>query len=93
MHLGDHVLAVDVDDRSLGSAEGDVQNGAILGDVDLVAAEHRIDPAAQVRLGGESEEQLHGFVDDAVLRVIGEEADGFESEPFAASGILGEEFA
>ena len=37
-------------DAPLRRAQRDVQHRALLGDVDLVAAEHRVDPCAQARL-------------------------------------------
>ena len=49
VHLGDDVLAVDLDDRALGRAQRDVQDGAVLGDVDLLAPEHRVDAVARGR--------------------------------------------
>ena len=45
--LGHDVLAVDDDRLPLRGAQGDVQHGAVLGDVDLVAAEHGVDPLPQ----------------------------------------------
>ena len=53
VHRGDDVFAVDDDRLALGSAQGDVQDGAVLGDVDLVAAEHRVDLLAQAGLLGQ----------------------------------------
>ena len=51
--VGHDVPSVD-DDRGLSRrAQGDVQHGAVLGDVDLVAAEHRVDALAQPGLLGE----------------------------------------
>ena len=40
--LGHHVHAVDLDHRVARRPQRDVQHGAILGDVDLLAAEHRV---------------------------------------------------
>ena len=53
VHLGHDVLAVDQDRLALGRAQGDVQDGAVLGDVDLLAAKHRVDAVAQARFLGE----------------------------------------
>ena len=61
VNLGHHILAVDHDGRSLRRAQGHVQDRALLGDVDLVAAEHRIDPRTQARFVGQLEQQLEGF--------------------------------
>ena len=43
VHLRHDVLAVDDDRASARHAQRDVQHGAVLGDVDLLAAEHRVD--------------------------------------------------
>ena len=48
--LGHDVLAVDDDGCALRRAQRHVQDGALLGDVDLLAAEHGVDPRAQAGL-------------------------------------------
>ena len=50
MHLRNDVDAVDLDRLALRGTQGDVQHGPILGDVDLVAAEHGVDADPQIRL-------------------------------------------
>ncbi len=57
MHVGHDVLPVDHDRLAARRAQRDVQHGAVLGDVDLLAAEHRVDARAQPRLAGELQEQ------------------------------------
>ena len=47
---GDDVFSVDENALGFGRAQGDVQDGAVLGDVDLVAAEHGFDAVAQAGL-------------------------------------------
>ena len=42
--FGHHVLAVDEDRCALGRPQGHVQDGPVLRDVDLLAAEHGVDP-------------------------------------------------
>ena len=44
MDFGHHVLAIHHDGGVLRRAQGHVQDGAVLGHVDLLAAEHRVDP-------------------------------------------------
>ena len=51
--VGHDVLAVDHDRRAARGAQGDVQHGPVLGDVDLVAAEHGVDALAQAGLLGQ----------------------------------------
>ena len=48
--LGHHVLAVDDDRCVLGCAQGDVQDGSVLRDVDLVSAEHGVDSRSQAAI-------------------------------------------
>src|SRR5262245_48087364 len=76
-HLVEHcvdvwydVLAIDKDGCSSWRTQSDVQHSAVLGDVDPVAAEHRVDALAQTGLVGQFSEQPHCFFRDAVLRVV-----------------------
>ncbi len=80
-------------DSAFGRAQGHVQDRAVLGDVDLVAAKHGVDAVAQARLLGQVEEQPERLVGDAILGVIEEEAGGLGREPLAAAGIVGEQLA
>ncbi len=91
--FGDDVFAVDEDGFGLGGAEGDVEDGAVLGGVDLLAGEHGFDVVAEAGLVGELEEELEGFVGDAVLGVVEEEAGGFGGEAGAAGRVGLEEVA
>ena len=70
-----------------------MQDGAVLGDVDLLAAEHRVDPPAQAGLLGELDEQPQRLVGDAVLRVVEVEPDRLDGHALAASGVVGEQLA
>ena len=66
-------------DRVARRAQRDVQHGAVLGDVDLLAAEHRVDALAQARLARPAAtQQPQRLVGDAVLRVVEVEAGGLE---------------
>ena len=72
--LGHHVLAVDEDRPVRAVAQRDVQHGAVLGAVDLLAGEHLVAPALDVGLLREREQQLQRLVGGAVLRVVDEQA-------------------
>ena len=74
MDLRHDILAVDEDGCAFGRAQGHVQDRALFRDVDLVSAKHGVDPRSQSRFLGQFEEELEGFVGDAILRVIEEEA-------------------
>ena len=91
VHLGDHVDAVDDQRRVLGHPEGHVEHGAVLGDVDVVAAEHGIDPPAQPAGLGQGQEEADRLVGDAVLRVVEVQPGPFGDEALAPVRVLGEE--
>ncbi len=68
--LGHDVLAVHDDRRPSRRAQSDVQDGALLRDVDLLAAEHGVDARAQTGLLGQLHKEREGLVGDPVLRVV-----------------------
>jgi hypothetical protein len=79
------------DPLALWSAQRDMQNGAPLGDVDLVAREHGVDVLAQAGLLGQHQQQPHRLGGNAVLGVIEVETQRLQCEVFATLGILSEE--
>ena len=93
MHLRDDVDAVDEERAPAWHAQRDMEDGAVLGRVDPVAAEHRLRALAQPRLLGELEEQPQRLVGDAVLRVVEVDAGALGGETLAARRVLGEEVA
>ena len=72
--LRHHVLAIDDDRCASRRAQGHVQDGAVFRDVDLLAPEHGVDPRAQSGFLRQLQEELEGFVGDAILRVVQIEA-------------------
>ena len=82
--LGDDVGAVDLDVLAFRRPQRHVEDGPVLGDVDLLAREHRVDAGPQPGPLGEREEQPHGLVGDAVLRVVEVDAVDLEREALAA---------
>ena len=88
MDVRDHIVPVDDDRRRCRRSQRHVQNRAILGDVDLVAAEHGVDPPTQIRFIRELAQQPHRLVGDAMLRVVEIDAGGFGRQPLAAAGIV-----
>ena len=72
--LGHHVFAIDDDRCPFRGAQGHVQDGAVLRDVDLFTPEHGVDPRSQAGFLCQLQEELEGFVGDAILRVIEEDA-------------------
>ena len=80
-------------DAPLGARKRHVQHGAILGEVDLVAAEHGVDAVAQSGCFGKLHEQVERLVGDAVFRVVEVEAHGLGRQALAARGVCGKEVA
>jgi len=68
-----------------------VEHGALLGRVDTVAAEHRLDLLAQPARVGQSDEKTDRLIRDAVLRVIEGQAGGLHGEALAARRVVGEQ--
>ena len=79
-------------DCSLRGAQGDVQDGSFLRQVDLFSPEHGVDPGSQAGFLGQLQEQLEGFVGEAILGVIQVKAHGLGGQPLAAAGIVRKEF-
>ena len=99
-HLVEHgvdlrhdVLAVHHDRGVSRRAQRHVQHRAVFRDVDLLAAEHGVDPLAQAGLLRQLQQEPQRLVGDAVLRVVEVEAGGLRRQPLAACGIVREELA
>ena len=91
MDLGHHVVAIDADRSAARRPQRDVQDGALFGQVNFVAAEHRVDAPAQPRLFGQREQQADCLVGHAMLGIVEVQAGGLDDEPFTALGIFGEQ--
>ena len=91
--LRHHVLAIDDDGCASRRAQGHVQDGAVFRDVDLLAPEHGVDALAQAGFLRQLQEELEGFVGDAILRIIQVEAHRLGRHALAAFGIIRKELA
>ena len=78
---------------SRGARRATCSTARSLGGVDLLAAEHRVDPLRQAGSLGQLQQEAQRFVGDAVLGVVEVEADGFGGQALAPLGIVGEEGA
>src|SRR5262249_24645764 len=99
-HLVEHavdlwhdVLAVNDDDSPSRRAEGHVQNRAVFCDIDLLAAEHGIDPCTQTGFFRQFQKELEGFVGEAILRIIQVETCRLSRHALSACRIICEELA
>jgi len=89
--LLDHVLPVD-DQRAVARhPQRHVQDGAVLGGVDVLAAEHRLAPLGDAAFPGQVGEQGQRLVGDPVLGVVAEETGRLERQPLAPLRIGGEQ--
>src|SRR3954469_18486310 len=79
MHRGNDVLTPDVDICVSGCAQGHVQCSSLFRGVYLLAAEHRVDPGAQINFARELKKECHRLVVDAVLGEVKVKSGGLES--------------
>ena len=91
--LGDHVLPVDDELAVARHAQRHVADGAVLGHVDVLAREHRVDAGAQPGRVGETAKQGERVVAHPVLRVVHRDPGRLRDEALAPGRIGGEEVA
>ena len=91
MDFGNNVLAVHHDLFTARRAQRHVQHRPVLGEVDLVAAEHRIDFPAQAAFVGQAQQQPQGLVGEAMLGIVEIQPRRFQRKALAARGILCEQ--
>ena len=72
-------------------AQRDMECSAILGAVDVAAAEHALDPAAEILLPRQRVQQGHGRVDQQVLGVVERDAGRLQRIARISLGVRGEE--
>jgi hypothetical protein len=65
-----------------------MQNRSPFGNVDLIAAEHRIAPFWNASLSDELDEQSNGLLGNAIFGEIQIQARAFRTEARASAGIL-----
>ena len=85
---GHDVVAVDDDGLALRGAQSHVQDGPLLGNVDLLPSEHGIDAGLQAGFLGQPQQERERLIGDAVLRVVEVDADGFCGHPLSALGVV-----
>jgi hypothetical protein len=70
-----------------------MQDRALLGYVDLLAAEHGVDAGSQAGFFRELKKQPEGFIDNPVLGVIEMKTHGVERETLTPPGIICKELS
>ncbi len=93
IHVGHHVATVDDDGTIRAIAKRDVQDRAVLRDVDLLAGEHPARPTREIRLRRERAQQRHRLVRHAILREIEEQILEAQRQLLEAFRIVREEVA
>ena len=92
--LLDDVDAVDHERALARHPQRDVEHGAVLGDVDVLAAEHGLAPLRPARTPRPGRRAgAMRLVGDPVLGVVEEEPGRLGGQPLAAAGVLGEQVA
>ena len=88
--FGHHVLAIDPDRLAGEIAQRGVQDCPLLGDVDLLAREHRVASGLDRRRLGELNQPRHDASVDALLGIVEQEIVESDAELLEAPWIAGE---
>ena len=91
MDLPDHDDPVDHQRTAARHPERHVEHRPVLGDVDVLAAEHRVPALRHAALTGQFGQQADRVPADPVLRVVEIKPAGLGDQVGAARGIVGEE--
>ena len=90
MNVGDDVLAVHGQGVGGRTAQGGVENGPVLGDVDVFTGVHGVAAARDVHLLGELDQGGADVVGQQVLGQVDVEVSQLVGEALGALGIVGE---
>ena len=91
LDIGVHVLAIDGERGARRSTQCGMEDGAVLGGVEVLARKHLVAGRLDARRVGHVEERVTHSVVDEVLRQIDVPASGVERPVLRAVGICGEE--
>ena len=80
VHIGNDVVARVFDDRARRRSKGDVEDGPVLGEVDVLAGEHGVPKAFDLGRSGQVGEQSDRLPGDPVLRVVEVEVPDLDDE-------------
>ena len=93
MDFGYHVFAVHQDGEISRCAQGRVQHGSLLREVDFFPTKHSVDSFLQARSIGQSNQQPESFIRNAVLRVVEIQAKCLSRQALAAFRIICKELS
>ena len=68
-----------------------MQDSPLLGDVDLLAPEHGVDPFPEAGFSRQPQEERQGLVGDPMLRVVEVDAHCLGRHPLTALGVVREQ--
>ena len=88
VHVGDGILAVDRQGVGRGAAQRGMQDGAVLGDVNVLACKHAVAQVRHAGLLGEREQVAQQRGAHEVLRQVDVQVGGLEGELLRAFGIV-----
>jgi hypothetical protein len=93
VHFWHDVLTIDQNRRLSRGPKRNVKHGPVLSHINLLAPEHRVNAFLQAGLLRELDEESDRVICDPILRIVKEQAGGFNGHTSAALRILGEERA
>ena len=93
VHVGDRVLAVDRQGVGRGAAQRGMQDGTVLGDVNVLARKHAVAQLENTGLLREGEEVAHQRGAHKVLRQVDVQVSSVEGERLGAVGVVREQLA
>jgi hypothetical protein len=91
MNLGNNVLPIDFNGGFPWSAQGDVQNSAIFGNVDPITPKHRVDPPTQTGLVSQLNEERECFCCNSIFRVIEVNANRLRGQALTTLRVIREQ--
>ena len=91
MDSGNDVFAINNNLFALRCTQRNVEYGAVLGDVDLLAGKHRLNAGLESGFFGELKQQLERLISQAILGVIEEDAAELCREPITTRRVPGEQ--
>ena len=93
MYVANDIGAIDGHHRAGRRSQRHVHHGAILGDVDVLACEHRVATSCHTRPFGERDEPGEHGVVDAMLRVVDAQVGDIDDVALGPAGIVREQRA
>ena len=93
VNLGDHVLTIHENGCPSRGTQGDVEDGSVLSNVDLLPPEHGVNPNSQAGFLCQLQKELESLIGDAILGVVQIDAHSLGSHMLATLGIVLEQLS